>query len=81
MVHQGYIEPHNATAHWDEDDRIKVWTSTQGAFPVRTSTAAILDMDVSRIKVTPLEIGGGFGLSLIHIRACSWWNHNCKNGN
>ena len=61
MVHQGYIEPHNATAHWDEDDRIKVWTSTQGAFPVRTSTAAILDMDVSRIKVTPLEIGGGFG--------------------
>ena len=61
MVHQGYIEPHNATAVWDEEDRIKIWTSTQGAFPVRTSTAAILDMDVSRVKVTPLEIGGGFG--------------------
>jgi len=61
MVHQGYIEPHNATAHWDEEDRIKIWTSTQGAFPVRTSTAALLKLDVSRVKVTPLEIGGGFG--------------------
>ena len=61
MVHQGYIEPHNATAFWDEDDRIRVWTSTQGAFPVRKQTAGLLNIDESRIKVTPLEIGGGFG--------------------
>ncbi len=61
MVHQGYIEPHNATAIWDEEDRIRIWTSTQGAFPVRTQVAGILKMDESRIRVTPLEIGGGFG--------------------
>lgn len=61
MVHQGYIEPHNATAIWDQEDRIKIWTSTQGAFPVRSQTAGILQMPESRIKVTPLEIGGGFG--------------------
>jgi CO/xanthine dehydrogenase Mo-binding subunit len=61
MVHQGYIEPHNATAIWDQDDRVRIWTSTQGAFPVRTQTAGILKMPESRIKVTPLEIGGGFG--------------------
>lgn len=61
MVHQGYIEPHNATAIWDQEDRIKIWTSTQGAFPVRTQTAGILQMPESRLKVTPLEIGGGFG--------------------
>jgi xanthine dehydrogenase molybdenum-binding subunit len=61
MVHQGYIEPHNATAMWDEEDRIKIWTSTQGAFPARTQIAGILQVDVSRVKVTPLEIGGGFG--------------------
>ena len=61
MVHQGYIEPHNATAFWDEDDRIRIWTSTQGAFPVRTQTAGLLNIDQSRVKVTPLEIGGGFG--------------------
>jgi CO/xanthine dehydrogenase Mo-binding subunit len=61
MVHQGYVEPHNATGVWDQEDRIRIWTSTQGAFPVRTQTAAILDVPESRIKVTPLEIGGGFG--------------------
>ena len=61
MVHQGYVEPHNATAIWDQEDRIRIWTSTQGAFPVRTQTAGILQMPESRLKVTPLEIGGGFG--------------------
>ncbi|MEX0927597.1 MAG: xanthine dehydrogenase family protein molybdopterin-binding subunit [Dehalococcoidia bacterium] len=61
MVHQGYIEPHTATATWDQEDRIKIWTSTQGSFSVRTQVAGILKMDASRIRVTPLEIGGGFG--------------------
>tara|TARA_B100000674_G_scaffold490666_1_gene507086 strand:+ start:4696 stop:6963 length:2268 start_codon:yes stop_codon:yes gene_type:complete len=61
MVHQGYIEPHNATATWNEDDQIKIWTSTQGAFPARTQIAGILQVNVSQVKVTPLEIGGGFG--------------------
>ena len=61
MVHQGYIEPHNATAVWNEDGQIKIWTSTQGAFPARTQIAGILQVNVSQVKVTPLEIGGGFG--------------------
>ena len=60
-VHQGYIEPHNATALWNNDGRLHVWCSTQGAFIVRDAMAKILDLQVSRIKVTPLEIGGGFG--------------------
>lgn len=61
MVHQGYIEPHNATALWDEEGRLKIWTSTQGAFPVRTQVAGILKLSESRVRVFPLEIGGGFG--------------------
>ena len=61
MVHQGYIELHNATAFWDEEDRITIWSSTQGAFGVRSQTAGILKVDESRIKVNPVEIGGGFG--------------------
>jgi xanthine dehydrogenase molybdenum-binding subunit len=60
-VHQGYIEPHNATALWNNDGRILVWCSTQGAFVVRDVTACLLDVPVSRVKVTPMEIGGGFG--------------------
>lgn len=60
-VHQGYIEPHNATVLWNNDDRIHVWTSTQGSFVVRGVTAAILGTPESQVKVTPMEIGGGFG--------------------
>ena len=60
-VHQGYIEPHVATAQWSTDGRLTVWTSTQGAFGVRSTTAAILSMPESMVKVVPMEIGGGFG--------------------
>jgi xanthine dehydrogenase molybdenum-binding subunit len=60
-VHQGYIEPHNATALWNNDGRILVWCSTQGAFVVRDVTACLLDVPVSHVRVTPMEIGGGFG--------------------
>jgi CO/xanthine dehydrogenase Mo-binding subunit len=60
-VHQGYIEPHAATALWNNDGRVHVWCSTQGSFVVRDVTACVLDVPVSRVKVTPMEIGGGFG--------------------
>ncbi|HTM48891.1 MAG TPA: xanthine dehydrogenase family protein molybdopterin-binding subunit [Bryobacteraceae bacterium] len=60
-VHQGYIEPHNATALWNNDGRVHIWCSTQGSFVVRDTTACVLDLPVSRVKVTPMEIGGGFG--------------------
>ena len=60
-VHQGYIEPHNATAMWNSDGQITVWTSTQGSFAARAQTGAVLDVPASSIKVVPQEIGGGFG--------------------
>jgi CO/xanthine dehydrogenase Mo-binding subunit len=61
MVHQGYIEPHNATAIWAEDGNITVWSSTQGSFGVRAQTAGLIDVAESRVKVNYVEIGGGFG--------------------
>ncbi|MBK35105.1 MAG: oxidoreductase [Gemmatimonadetes bacterium] len=61
MVHQGYIEPQNATVLWGEDDRITIRCSNQGAFGVRDQVAKILGVPVSKIRVIPLEIGGGFG--------------------
>jgi xanthine dehydrogenase molybdenum-binding subunit len=61
MVHQGYIEPQASTVHWRNDDHIDVWTSTQGAFDIRDQVADLLEVPVSRVKVTPTEIGGGFG--------------------
>ena len=60
-VHQGYIEPHAATAHWNSDGYVTVWCSTQGHFGVRDHTSNILGLPVSRVKIVPMEIGGGFG--------------------
>jgi len=59
--HQGYIEPHACVARVNEDGRINIWTSTQGPFLVRDATALILGIDAAMVKVTPSEIGGGFG--------------------
>ena len=63
-VHQGYIEPHTATVYWGTDEHIRVWTSTQGPFGVRTQTAAMLGVPESRVTVYPMEIGGGFGAKI-----------------
>ena len=60
-VHQGYIEPHNATAQWNPDGKVTVWTSTQGSFSVRHQTAELCGIAISDVKVIPMEIGGGFG--------------------
>ena len=60
-VHQGYIEPHSATSIWRADGKVQVWTTTQGAFGVRGQTADLLGIPVADVKVTPTEIGGGFG--------------------
>jgi CO/xanthine dehydrogenase Mo-binding subunit len=61
MVHQGYIEPQAATASWAPDGQLTIWTTTQGSFPAREACAQLLNHPVSKIKVVPTEIGGGFG--------------------
>ncbi len=61
MVHQGYIEPQNATAQYNPDGQITIWCSTQGSFGVREQVAEILELSVANIRVMPMEIGGGFG--------------------
>lgn len=61
MVHQGYLEPQACAARVEPDGKVTVWTSTQGVFTVRTQLVEILGLPASRIKVVPMEIGGGFG--------------------
>ncbi len=61
MVHQGYIEPHNAVAQYNPDGNATIWVSTQGTFSVRELCSQILKIAPSNIKVVPAEIGGGFG--------------------
>jgi CO/xanthine dehydrogenase Mo-binding subunit len=60
-VHQGYIEPQNATAAWRPNGRLTIWTSTQGSFGVRDQVAEILEVPASQVRVVPTEVGGAFG--------------------
>ncbi len=61
MVHQGYIEPHNAVGIYSSDGHATVYCSTQGTFAVRSLTSQVLQMPEGSIRVLPAEIGGGFG--------------------
>lgn len=60
-VHQGYIEPHAALASIGVDGQAQVWCSSQGQFMVRAYCAKLLALDIAQVRVTQLEIGGGFG--------------------
>ena len=60
-VHQGYIEPQSASASWSHDGRVTIWNSSQNPFGIRDNTALILGIPSSKVKLVPMEIGGGFG--------------------
>jgi len=60
-AHQGYIEPQASIAYYTEGGQAEVWTSTQGHFVFRAQIAKLLKMDISKVKVTAAELGGGFG--------------------
>ena len=60
-VHQAYSEPHACVARFDHDGQAEIWASSQGHFVIRALTAKLLGMPVGDIRVTPAEIGGGFG--------------------
>jgi len=60
-AHQGYIEPCAVVAEVDAAGMVTVWASTQGQFSMEMQLAAMLALPQSKIRVVPLEIGGGFG--------------------
>lgn len=60
-THQGYIEPHACLASLNADGKGDLWCCTQGQFLVRDLCADFLGLDISQLRVTASEIGGGFG--------------------
>jgi CO/xanthine dehydrogenase Mo-binding subunit len=60
-THQGYIEPHACLATMGVDGKGELWCCTQGHYYVRELCADIMGMEVSQLRVTASEIGGGFG--------------------
>ena len=60
-VHQGYVEPHAATAWIDDDGTLCVSASTQGQFSARDDLATLFGLPVSRVRVSVPPVGGAFG--------------------
>ena len=60
-VHQGYLEPHACVASAGADGQNQIWVSTQGQFAVRAMCSRLLGIALRDLRVTPAEIGGGFG--------------------
>ncbi|MFH1086316.1 MAG: molybdopterin cofactor-binding domain-containing protein, partial [Chloroflexota bacterium] len=61
MVHQGYLEPHAATADWSPDGYLTLYTTTQGLWDARSQVAGPLGLADSQVRVIGTEVGGAFG--------------------
>ncbi|MEU1131963.1 xanthine dehydrogenase family protein molybdopterin-binding subunit [Streptomyces sp. NPDC005900] len=59
-LHNHPMEPHAATARWD-DGRLTVHDSSQGATTVRDTLAGMFALPAERITVVSEHVGGGFG--------------------
>ena len=60
-THQGYIEPHACVGQLGADGKGEMWVCTQGQWYIRQMCAGVLGLEASQLRVTPSEIGGGFG--------------------
>lgn len=61
-LHNHPMEPHAATALWDDGrGHLTVYDSSQGSSTVRSDLAALFDLPEDRITVVSEHVGGGFG--------------------
>ncbi len=61
------LEGKGVYARWDSDDRsLRVYTSTQTSTSVRFALAAKLNLPVDRVEVIAPDVGGGFGVKIVH---------------
>ena len=55
------LEQHAAVAHFDSDEKITLWSSTQTPHYVHRALAKVLELPASHIRVIATPNGGGFG--------------------
>jgi aerobic carbon-monoxide dehydrogenase large subunit len=61
------MEGRGTVARWDADSgRLQVWTSTQTSTGVRAAVAAKLGLDLGQVDVITPDVGGGFGVKIVH---------------
>ena len=54
------IGPSCAVAYF-HDDQVEVWCNTRGAYPLRRALADLLNLPVSKVRVTHVEGAGSYG--------------------
>src|SRR5712671_4075934 len=55
------MEQHAALAHFDSDEKLTLWSSTQTPHYVHRALAEVLELPASHIRVIATPNGGGFG--------------------
>jgi aerobic carbon-monoxide dehydrogenase large subunit len=61
------LEGKGVYARWDAADRsLRVYSSTQTSTSVRMALAAKLGVPVDRVEVIAPDVGGGFGVKIVH---------------
>jgi len=61
------LEGRGVLASWDQQSgRLRMWTSTQTSTGVRAAVAAKLGLALSDIDVITPDVGGGFGVKIVH---------------
>lgn len=59
-VHGCAMEPHSATAWW-EDERLQIIDCTQGPFLIARTLAGLFSLDLKQVRIRAEHVGGGFG--------------------
>ncbi|MDY7104996.1 MAG: aerobic carbon-monoxide dehydrogenase large subunit [Actinomycetota bacterium] len=61
------LEGRGVLARWDDDDeRLRIHTSTQSSTGVRAAVAELLGLPDGQVEVICPDIGGGFGTKVMH---------------
>ncbi|HEY4359874.1 MAG TPA: xanthine dehydrogenase family protein molybdopterin-binding subunit [Bryobacteraceae bacterium] len=55
------MEPHATIAVWNGPDELTLYDTSQGIFGDRKRVANLLGLDVEKVRVVSLFVGGGFG--------------------
>jgi len=58
------MELHGIVARWDADDKLTVWTKTQGVKDTQNGIAQLFKMPVDNVQVNSKFVGGAFGSAL-----------------
>lgn len=60
-THHGYMEPHATVAAVDPAGNLSVWTATQAMFFCRSAVSRATGVPESKVQLTAMPVGGGFG--------------------